>query len=358
MQQPALSQPSPEPSTGRTAKLAFVSGATGFLGLNIVAELARRGWDIVALHRPQSDLKTLARFPVRLAVGNVEDRASLERAMPTAVDTVFHAAADTSLWGRNGARQRSTNVDGTRNMVAAAFERGVKKFVHTSSSTVYGFAAARFDETTPLNGRTARFNYMRTKALAEDEVRSGIARGLDAVIVNPAVMIGRYDRHNWARLIRLASEGRLPRIPPGRASFCHAAEVARTHVEAAARGRTGENYLLGGADASFRQLIRAVGEMAGRATNPRMASRSMLRLTGRVLESVSWFTGVEPLLTAEAAAYLSADMTCRSGKAIAELDYRPASLPTMLGDYYDWLVEQKTENPSDCPVRNEPFSIL
>jgi hypothetical protein len=92
--------------------------------------------------------------------------------------------------------------------------------------------------------------------------------------------------------------------------------------------------------------------LVGRPVDPGMASRSMLRLTGRALDLVSWLTGVEPVLTAEAAAYLSADMTCHSDKAIAELDYRPAPLRTMLDDCYAWLAEQNTprsENTRPIP---------
>jgi dihydroflavonol-4-reductase len=328
-----------------SAKIAFVTGATGFLGLNLIAELASEGFDIVALHRSASDLTHLRRFPVRLAIGTVEDPAALERAMPEEVDFVFHAAADTSLWARNTAQLR-INVEGTRNVVAAALRRGAKKFVHTSSSTVYGFAAPHFDETAPHAGRTARFNYMRTKALAEDEVRLGLAKGLDAVFLNPAVVIGRFDRNNWSRLVRLAAEGRLPRIPPGRASFAHAADVARAHVAAARRGRSGENYLLGGVDASYRQVVTIVAELAGRTVDAGMVSGPILRLTGRALDWVSGLTGTEPSLTAEAAAYLSANLTCRSDKAISELGYRPAPLRAMLEDCYRWLIEEAMIRPA------------
>src|SRR5207244_2429844 len=112
--------------------------------------------------------------------------------------------------------------------------------------------------TAPHLGRGSWFHYMHTKALAEEEVRAGIGRGLDAVFLNPANIIGPYDRHNWARLILLAAAGKLPTIPPGRGSFCHATEVARAHLAAAERGRTGENYILAGADASFADVFRTI----------------------------------------------------------------------------------------------------
>jgi nucleoside-diphosphate-sugar epimerase len=185
-------------------RTAFVTGATGFLGLNLVGELTTLGWTVLALHRAQSNLTCLKGFPVRLVEGSIEDAASLERALPEGVDVVFHVAGDVSFWAQNNARQTRTNVEGTRNVVAAALLRGVKRLVHTSTTGVYGLPTQPFDETAPHLGKHSWFHYQHTKALAEEEVRLGISRGLDAVLLNPANIIGPYDLHNWSRLIRLA----------------------------------------------------------------------------------------------------------------------------------------------------------
>src|SRR4051812_49273552 len=161
---------------------ALVTGATGFLGLNLVRELTAGGWRVIALHRPNADLKYLRRFPVEPAVATLEDAASLDRAMPEGLDAVFHAAADLSSWHGHRDRQTRANVDGTRHLVDVAVRRGVRKFIHTSTTSVYGLPRLPFDETAPHLGRGSGFHYQHTKALAEVEVRAGIARGLDAVI--------------------------------------------------------------------------------------------------------------------------------------------------------------------------------
>jgi nucleoside-diphosphate-sugar epimerase len=319
---------------------AFVTGATGFIGLNLVEHLTRLGWDVVALHRPGSDLRYLRRFPVRLVEATLEDAAGLVRVMPERVDAVFHAAADVTFWSRHRTRQRRTNVDGTRNLVAAARARGAGRLVHTSTTAVYGFAAPGFDETAPQQGRGSGFHYMHTKALAEEEVRRGIAAGLDAVILNPANVIGAYDRHNWARLIRLAARGRLPRVPPGRASFCHVAEVVHAHVAALSRGRTGHNYILGGTDATYAETVRIVTALVGRPRPIRTAPARLLAVMAHLLAAIARVTGREPLITPEGAAFLSADLRCRSDKAVHELGYRPVALPTMLEASYRWLVAE------------------
>ena len=108
-------------------KTAFVTGATGFVGLNLIQQLTELGWKVIALHRATSNLTYLQRFPVQRVESCVEDAASLERALPEGTDVVFHTAADLSFWSRHNARQTRTNIEGTRNVVAAALKRGVKK---------------------------------------------------------------------------------------------------------------------------------------------------------------------------------------------------------------------------------------
>jgi len=322
---------------GIEPRTAFVTGATGFLGLNLVEQLTSAGWQVHALHRASSNLRFLKRFPVRLVEGAIEDPVSIETAMPQGIDVVFHAAADVSFWSRNNVRQTRTNVQGTRNVVSAALKRGVKKFVHTSTTSVYGFPSAVFDETAPHLGKGSWFNYMHTKTLAEEEVRAGIGSGLEAVFLNPANVIGWFDLNNWSRLIRLAAVGKLPRVPPGRASFCHAAAVAQAHIAAVDRGRTGENYILAGADATYADLVRHIAELLKRPIKMRMAPPRLLRVAGRVMDWASRLHGKEPLVTPESAAFLCANLVCRSDKAVAELGYRPVPLSAMVEDCYQWL---------------------
>jgi dihydroflavonol-4-reductase len=319
---------------------AFVTGPTGFIGLNLIEQLTAAGWDVVALHRKSSDLTYLKRFQVNFAVGDIVDLTSVERAMPDGVDAVFHVAADVSSWSHNNNRQDQTNILGTRNVVAAAIKRSAKKFVHTSTSSVYGFVSTPVDETAPHLGRGSWFNYMHTKTVAEDDVRAGIERGLDAVILNPTHIIGRYDRHNWSRLILLAAEGRLPRLPPGSGSFCHAREVARAHIAAVTRGHKGDNYLLGGADATFQEVVATAAEVLDRKFELRTIPAPILRIGAAILNLISHATGKEPLITPEGAALVTIDERFRSDKAIRELNYRPASLREMLKDCCDWLVEE------------------
>jgi dihydroflavonol-4-reductase len=321
-------------------KTAFVTGGTGFIGRNLIEHLSQSGWEVVALHRANSRLNELKQYPVRLVQGEIENAASLERAMPEEVDAVFHVAGDVSLWSGHRERQWRTNVEGTRNMVAAALAKRAKKFVHTSTVSVYGMQSEPFDETAPKLGRDS-FYYQRSKTAAEDEVGKGIEQGLDAVFLNPANVIGPYDWSTWSRFIRLAANRQLFRIPPGRACYADVGEVVRAHVAAAERGRTGHNYLLGGHDKSYAEIVRLVCEILGTPPNTMVGRAPVLRFAGRVAEVMSRITGKEPRISEESAVMVNASIVCSSEKAIRELGYKVVPVETMLRSCIDWMIAEK-----------------
>ena len=329
-------------------KTAFVTGGTGFIGLNLVEHLTQSGWDVIALHRPNSRLTSLQKYPVRLVEGAIEGAASLERAMPEDVDAVFHVAGDVSLWSGHKQRQWRTNVEGTRNMVATALAKRSRKFVHTSSTAVYGIPAEPFDETSPKLGKDS-FNYQHSKTAAEEEVAKGIEQGLDAVLLNPANVIGRYDWSTWSQFIRLAANRQLLRIPPGRACYCDVGAVVGAHLAAVDKGRTGHNYILGGTEASYAEIVQMVDKMLDQPTNTGVGRPAVLRLAGRVAERISMLTGKEPRISAESAAIVCGHIVCRSDKAMRELDYQPASLETMFRDCIDWMIAEDLIRPREAP---------
>lgn len=319
---------------------AFVTGATGFLGLNLVEVLLAQDWRVIAMHRLESDLTYLRRLPAERVAGDVTDAASVRRALPREVDAVFHVAGDTGLWAGNNAAQDRVNVAGTRNVVGAALEKRARRFVHTSSISAYGLQRGRIDERAPQLGRVSPVNYQRSKYLAEEAVRAGIGRGLQAVILNPAAILGRYDTRNYARLVTLIARGRLPGVPPGSLSFCHAREVARAHVAAAERGRTGENYLLGGTDASLLELVRAIGEALSKPVPRRATPAWALRALAALGALGARVTGRPPTLTPEAARMVTREVFCDCSKAARELGFREVPLREMVSECVGWLAAE------------------
>jgi dihydroflavonol-4-reductase len=324
-----------------TSRTAFVTGATGFLGLNVVDALLAEGWSVVALHRAGSNVSRLRARGVMLAEGALDDRAALERAIPAGCEGVFHVAGNVSMWSGHDAEQDRVNVDGTRNVAEAAIARGARRFVHTSTVAVWGRQAhVPFDETAPKNGAASRMNYARSKLRGEAEVRAAIARGLDAIILNPCHIVGRYDVNGWSKMIPLVATGKLPGVPPGRGSFCDAGAVARAHVAAASRGRTGENYLLGGPEATYVEVVGAIGELVGKKTPRRALPRWILGAAAGVGSITSLFTRREPAVTPEMVEGLVHEEIADSSKAIRELGYETVSLRAMLESALAWQVDE------------------
>jgi dihydroflavonol-4-reductase len=318
---------------------AFVTGATGFVGRHVVEQLTTLGWRIVALHRETSDIRYLSRYPVELVVGSITDAKSIERAMPAGCDAVFHVAGNKSLWSGGDAEQTLENVEGTRILVQEAIAKEARRFIHTSSAAAWGEQAQiPFDETATSNALTSTINYERTKYLGELEVEKGIARGLQAVIMNPGHVVGRYDTNGWARLIRLVHTGKLPGVPPGAGSWAHAKQVARAHIVAVDRGRIGERYLLGGTDATYLEFVQIIAQLLGRDVPADAMSGWMVRTVGRLSQWGSYITHRPPKVTPEIAESLTRPPHLfKSDKAIRELGYRAMPMAAMIRESCEWL---------------------
>jgi nucleoside-diphosphate-sugar epimerase len=317
---------------------AFVTGGTGFVGLNLVKALRERAWDVVAIHRRSSDLTLLETTGARLVVADATDAASLLAAMPERVDAVFHVAASTNFWRYGNVQQTRANVDGTSHMVEAALARGARRFVHTSSIGAYGHhEGQRISEHTPSNAPDHWVNYLRTKWLAEEEVRRGIEKGLSAVILNPANILGPYDLSGWSRVFVLLEQRRLPGLLPGSGSWCHVRDVVAAHISAVEKGGVGENYMLGGPVASYAEVMGIAAVLLGTPL-PRAVPRALLRVIGRDSQWASLITRKAPDVTPEIALILGSNTDCDSAKAERVLGYSTCSVAEMVRDSYDWLV--------------------
>lgn len=322
------------------ARTAFVTGGTGFLGRHVVEQLTQQGWRVVALHRATSDVRALKTYPgVELALGSITDPVSLARAVPERCDAVFHVAGNTSLWKGGDAQQTLENVDGTRFVVETCLAKRVGRLIHTSSVSSWGEQqVVPFDETAPQHGGDSFVNYERTKYGGELEVLKGVDRGLQACIMNPGHIVGRYDANNWARLIRLVDARKLPGVPPGEGTWAAATQVAKAHITAVDKGRVGERYLLGGTYATFLEAIRIIGQLTGKRVPTRPMPGWIIRTLGQVSEWGSYVTKRPPTVTPEIAAGTARPpLRFKSDKAIRELGYEAVPLETMLREAYEWL---------------------
>lgn len=321
-------------------KTAFITGATGFLGLNLIQALKADNWHITALHLPGENTEYLDRFDVAKVEGDILDPSSLERAVPQLPDALFHLAGDTSMWKRNNARQFRINVTGTANICRVALEKKAVRFIHTSSSSAFGYHDTPLTETTPSNALSCGMNYNRTKFLAEQEVQKAVKQGLDAVILNPCNIIGPYDPGNWSQLIKNVCQGRLPGYPPGTGTFSHVRDIAQAHIDAVEKGRKGENYLLGGVRASFREVVSEILKVTGSNLQLKKLSKTRLKLILFASGAAALITGKEPLMTRPKYLRLVGHLTCDDTKAQKSLGFQTTSLHRMVADCHHWLEQE------------------
>tara|TARA_R110000868_G_scaffold8744_2_gene44711 strand:+ start:1328 stop:2308 length:981 start_codon:yes stop_codon:yes gene_type:complete len=322
------------------ARTAFVTGATGFVGLNLVQQLMAEGWDVTALHRSSSDLTFLSRFGPRLAVGEITDRASLLAAIPQGTDTLFHVAGNTSMWHKGDAEQTRDNVDGTRNVVEAAKAKGVRRLIVTSSISAYGPVSGEVTETTPSLAEKSSVNYERTKWQAQEIARAAVGDGLEVVIMQPGAIMGAYDIGTWSRMFLMVRDGKLPGVPPAQLTFTHVREVVGAHIAAADKGENGGQYLLAGENSTMLALVTEIGQLLGKSVPKKPLPLGVMRIAAMVGGLASSITGKEPSITSEMVEAFSHPMTTQSAKAQRDLGYKIVPLKVMVKDCYDWMVAE------------------
>jgi dihydroflavonol-4-reductase len=318
---------------------AVVTGATGFVGQNLVRHL--RAEDVVVRTVDVRPLSSVHIEGVEHLRADVRDQAALESAFADA-DIVFHLASKVTLWARDS-EAWETNVHGAAVVARAARAQSVHRLVHCSSVHAFDLSRSRshLDEESPPSTSENRPVYDRSKAAGEAEVRKVIDAGLDAVIVNPTAIFGPIDvgpsRVN--RILRLAARGRVPVVVGGGFDFVDVRDVAIGIVAAARLGRTGESYLLTGHRVTALELARRAARAAGRR-GPRLAMP--LRLVAPfapLSERIGRMFGSDVLTKASVSA-LAENPLVDGSKAARELAYVPRSLDETIGD----LVRSFDEN--------------
>jgi len=325
---------------------ALVTGASGFVGSNLVQQLLQQGWQVSAFCRASSDLRDLPSSDIDIHHGDVTDAGSVSKAVANKPDCIFHTAADTSVWRGHRQRQWQVNVEGTRHVVAAAREHDIGKLVYTSSFATWGLQPQRFDETSEPDVSVHWIHYIRSKAYARDIVLDAVAEhGLNAVLLCPGHILGAHDRHNWSRLLIMLARHKLPGVPPGSGAFADVEEVAKAHVRAAAVGRAGEQYLLGGAEVSYLHLLQQAARVLQVSAPSRTTPAWLLKTAATLLHWQSQFTDKEPRITPEGAAMVCAHMQCDSSKAQRDLDYRITDIDKLLRKTLHWLQQEDLLRP-------------
>ena len=320
----------------------LVTGATGFVGSAVLRRLDEAGVALRALVRPTSDRRNLEGIPAEIMVGDLTDRASLDRAV-TGCAALFHVAADYRLWTRDPGSMLEANVDGTRNVVVAAAEAGVERIVYTSSVAALGLNpdGEPADEDTPSTLDDMIGIYKRSKFLAEAEVRRFVAEeGVPAVIVNPSAPVGPRDIKPTptGRMIAQAANGAMPAYVDTGLNVVHVDDVAEGHWLAFEKGLIGERYILGGENMSLREILEAITAVAG--TSPPRVRLPHAAIMPVAVVAEAWarlFGTGEPIATVDSVRMARKKMYFSSDKARRDLGYDPRPAKEAFIDAVAWF---------------------
>lgn len=319
---------------------ALVTGASGFVGANIIAALNAAGWQARALLRRTSSLAALEGLAYEPTLGDVTDPRSVAAAME-GVDAVFHAAGVVAdYWSQDTALTYRINVDGTRHVTEAALAARVPRLVFTSSQAALGFGDGQIpiDETHSFNLAPAVYPYGHSKYLAEQVVLGAARRGLHAVIVNPSVVLGPRDatRYN-SRIILEVQAGRLPLVPPGGVNIVDAEDLARGHLLALETGQPGQRYLLTGHNVTLLYLARQIADLLGVRGPAGVIPQPLIGPLAATLDSLNRVSPRRLPLAGDVLRFGSRFIYADNRKAAAELGWTVTPLRETIERAVAWL---------------------
>ena len=321
----------------------LVTGATGFLGSHVARQLVAAGDSVRVLVRRTSNLQALDGVAAERVEGDLNDSASLKRAV-SGVRRVFHVAADYRLWTRNSDEIYDANVQGTRRLLEAAAAAGVERFVYTS--TVATIAVPQHGPKLPDEGTRATLDqmighYKRSKFLAELEAMKAAESGVPVVIVNPTAPVGPAD---WkptptGRIIVDFLNGKMPAYVDTGLNLAPVEDVAAGHLLASNKGRIGERYILGARNMTLKQVLEVLAPIAGRPAPRVRLPHAIALAAGYADEFLSRFTGREPGIPVEGVKMSRHKMFVESDKAERELGYKPGSVEAALARAVRWYMD-------------------
>jgi dihydroflavonol-4-reductase len=321
--------------------LAFLTGATGFVGSHVARALVAQGADLRLLVRSSSDLRNIKELQAERVVGDLRDAKSLKRAV-AGCDVVFHVAADYRLWVRDPEQMFRSNVEGTKAILEAARESKVRRVIYTSSVATTGFQSNGHlaDEDSPVSLANMIGPYKRSKFIAEEIAIEAGRSGMDVVVVNPTTPVGERDIKPTptGRIVVDFLKKKFPAYVDTGLNLVDVAECARGHVAALEKGKSGERYILGGENLTLKQILDKLAAITG-LPSPSIKVPYVVALATGVVDQV--FTGYirnrEPRATIDAVRMGRKKMFVSSGKAELDLGWKTVPVDGALRRAVEWF---------------------
>jgi dihydroflavonol-4-reductase len=319
----------------------FVTGATGFLGSHVARQLQAQGTVLRLLVRPTSRTDNIADLAAERVVGDLRDVESLKRGME-GCEIVFHVAADYRLWAVNGQELYQSNVEGTRNILQAARDSGVRRVVYTSSVATMGFGNNGHvtDEDSPVALSNMIGDYKRSKYMAEQLVIEAVRSGQDVVMVNPSTPIGERDIKPTptGHIVVDFLKRKFPAYVDTGLNLVDVKDCAAGHLLAMEKARPGERYILGGENLTLKQILDKLAAITGLPSPSIRLPYVVAYATGAVDTLVTGkMLKREPRVTLDSVRMGRKKMFVSSAKAERELGWSPGPVDGALQRAVEWF---------------------
>ena len=315
----------------------LLTGATGFLGNNLLRILLEDGHQVTVTFRQQSDPRPFLGLDVEKVAADLNDPATLKAAVAKS-DLVIHAAAMIQIGWTKLAQSRKVNVEATRHLAQAARLQGIR-MIHVS--TVDALALGSFNRPATeldIEPSKPKFTYVVSKREAELAFAEQVSAGLDGVIVSPGFMVGPWDwKPSSGQMMLAVAKQFTPLAPSGGCSVADVRDVACGIVSAIEHGKTGESYILGGENVTYFDLWKRMAKVVG--SRPPIAKLPGLinSTAGRVGDLMGKLSGKEPTVNSAATKMGSLVHWYSSDKATKELGYQIGDVDVALADAWDWF---------------------
>jgi dihydroflavonol-4-reductase len=324
----------------------FVTGASGFVGSNLVHELVARGHRVKVLARPGSVLRVLEGVKYKRVEGDLSDKPAMTAGMD-GCDWCFHVAASYHLWMRDYKPMFESNVQGTRNVLEAAASAGCSRIVYTSTVGCIGLPKpfegriTPTDETTPVSEAQMKNPYKLSKWQAEQVAVEFARKGVPVVIVNPSGPVGPRDAKPTptGQMIVDFLNRKMPAYIETGLNWVHVRDVAAGHILAAQKGQIGQRYILGNANGNWtmKQALDALAAISGVPSPKRKVPYALALMAGYANAAFSAVTGIPPKVPLAGVRMAGHMMWFNPNKAIVDLGLPQTPVKESLEDAVDWF---------------------
>lgn len=299
--------------------MILVTGGAGLLGKELITQLLQQGKQVRAIYN-NTKLNSFQNANLQQIPCNILDVVGLEEAMQ-GVDQVYHCAAIVSFNPRRREEMFKINIEGTANVVNAALVAGVKKMVYVSSVAALGRIRENeaINETMNWTEETSNSAYGQSKYLAEMQVWRGIGEGLDAVMVNPVIILGAGDWNGGSSQIFKTAYEEFPWYTDGSTGFVDVRDVVKAMIELMNSNISAERFILSAENKTYAEVFNLMAKAFGKKPPHKKVTPLLAKIVWRLEAIKSRFTGKDPLLTKETSATAMTKATFDNSKLIKSL---------------------------------------